>query len=258
MWLAASAVDDSRAARPPAVRVSSAGAEREAAAFGSFRRAKTDDRGIVLVTGAAAFLGAHLVDWLLQRGKHVRILAPSWASPNSPYPADAEIVAGDCSEASSLEAALRDVELVYHLEELEGHYALGDLMATNAGGTENVLRASVANGTVRRVIFGSSVAVYRRRLRPGVVAADRSACAATEGAPPRTRIRALQSRRGGTRTPLRGESRTRLRHRAAWTRVQVLATGDCRTGSMASWPARARRESLIAPYSSRTRATWPS
>src|SRR5579863_1724156 len=117
----------------------------------------------VLVTGAAGFIGSHMVDCLLAHGKRVRGL-DNFASGSRAYvnPA-AELIEGDIRDAVALQAAFAGVDCVFHTaalprvmlsieRPLETHL-------TNVVGTLNVLVAARAAG-VRRVIYSGSSSVY--------------------------------------------------------------------------------------------------
>jgi UDP-glucose 4-epimerase len=114
--------------------------------------------GIVLVTGAAGFIGRRLVEHLLADGERVRALVrasvPSWAG-------DAEIVRGDIREGAVLMAAADGVETVFHLagrahaiDESRGDEQ--EYVGVNVEGTRHVLAAALARGA-RAVVFLSSV-----------------------------------------------------------------------------------------------------
>jgi dTDP-L-rhamnose 4-epimerase len=125
----------------------------------------------VLVTGGAGFVGSHLVDGLLARGDRVRILdnldpqvhpgrrRPGW------IPADAEMVEGDVRDPDAVRAALRGVEVVYHLAAAVGvgqsMYQVADYTAVNTLGTAHLLQALVdRRGDVGRVVVASSMSIY--------------------------------------------------------------------------------------------------
>jgi UDP-glucose 4-epimerase len=117
-----------------------------------------------LVTGGAGFIGSNLVDALLERGDDVRVLDNfSTGNRGNLEGADVEIVEGELRSYERVHAAMRSVEVVYHLG------ALGSVprsvqdpltsSAVNVEGTLNVLLAARDEG-VRRVIFSSSTSIY--------------------------------------------------------------------------------------------------
>jgi len=117
----------------------------------------------VLVTGAAGFLGRHLVQQLLARGERVRAFCrtpnDSWAGLFGPAAPHVEIVLGDVRDPAAIGAALRGVSTVFHTAGVAGlwgpwkHY-----FEVNVLGTRNVIAACRRNG-VQRLVFTSSPSV---------------------------------------------------------------------------------------------------
>lgn len=126
---------------------------------------------LVLVTGAAGFIGSHLVEALCARGDRVRAFIRytsrndrGWleALPQS-LNAQVEIIAGDLKDADAVRGAVKGCEAVFHLGALIGipysyihprHY-----VETNIVGTTNVLTAALDH-QVRRVVTLSTSEVY--------------------------------------------------------------------------------------------------
>src|SRR5712691_7297319 len=71
--------------------------------------------GSVLVTGGTGFLGAALARRLLSSGTRVRILARSPTKAKPLADEGAEIVTGEITDESAVDAALDGVVQVYHL-----------------------------------------------------------------------------------------------------------------------------------------------
>ena len=118
----------------------------------------------VLVTGGAGFIGSNLVKALVERGDHVRVLDNfSTGSRANLEGLDVEVVEGELRSYERVHAAMRGVEVVYHLGALGSvPRSLQDPLTSNAvnvEGTLNVLLAARGEG-VRRVIFSSSTSVY--------------------------------------------------------------------------------------------------
>jgi UDP-glucose 4-epimerase len=117
-----------------------------------------------LVTGGAGFIGSNLARALLERGDDVRVLDNfSTGFRSNLETLDVEVVEGELRSYERVHAAVRGVEVVYHLG------ALGSVprsvqdpltsSAVNVEGTLNVLLAARDEG-IRRVVFSSSTSVY--------------------------------------------------------------------------------------------------
>src|SRR6266511_5261232 len=117
-----------------------------------------------LVTGGAGFIGSNLVHALVERGDDVCVLDNfSTGNRANLEGLDLEVVEGELRSYERVHAAMRGVEVVFHLG------ALGSVprsvqdpltsSAVNVEGTLNVLLAARDEG-VRRVVFSSSSSVY--------------------------------------------------------------------------------------------------
>ena len=121
-----------------------------------------------LVTGAAGFVGSHLVDALLVQGLHVvgldnlttgKKLNLSRALEHEAF----QLIAGDIREADAVKQACENVEVIFHLaavtkpaESMRHPQKYHDI---NVEGTRIVLTQAV-KAQVTRVLFTSSAAVY--------------------------------------------------------------------------------------------------
>jgi UDP-glucose 4-epimerase len=118
----------------------------------------------VLVTGGAGFIGSNLVRALLERGDDVRVLDNfSTGNRANLEPLGVEIVEGELRSYERVHAAVRGVEVVFHLGALGSvPRSVQDPLTSNAvnvEGTLNVLLAARDEG-IRRVVYSSSSSVY--------------------------------------------------------------------------------------------------
>jgi NAD dependent epimerase/dehydratase len=123
----------------------------------------------VLVTGAAGFIGSHLAERLVECGAKTRGLvrynsAGSWGwLDESSVRDDIEVVAGDIRDKETVEAALKGVDIVFHLAALIGipysYRAPMSYVRTNIEGTINVLQAALSE-EVAMVVHTSTSEVY--------------------------------------------------------------------------------------------------
>jgi nucleoside-diphosphate-sugar epimerase len=119
----------------------------------------------ILITGGTGFLGAYLVQRLVEEGEDKLILFDSLPNPSSiaDIAEHVEIVPGDVSELSEIMAVLmqHDISCIFHLAYLigEGEKFLSRGMHANILGTYNIFEAARLTG-VQRVVWASSGAVY--------------------------------------------------------------------------------------------------
>lgn len=70
---------------------------------------------IAVVTGANGFVGSHLVDYLLEKGNHVRCITRKTSDLKWLKDKDVEIFDGGLFDKESLRKAFRDAEYIYHV-----------------------------------------------------------------------------------------------------------------------------------------------
>jgi nucleoside-diphosphate-sugar epimerase len=119
-----------------------------------------------LVTGGAGFIGSHIVEELLRGGASVRVLdnfSSGKRANLASFKGDLEILEGDLRDAGAINAAVRAVELVFHLAAFisvpQSMLEPQDCFAVNVAGTATLLEAARQAG-VRKVVLSSSTAVY--------------------------------------------------------------------------------------------------
>jgi len=129
----------------------------------------------VLVTGAGGFIGSQLVETLVAAGAQVRALVhynsrgdPGLLSLTPPETlAQVELLSGDLRDLPVVSAAMRDVEIVFHLGALiaipYSYSHPADVVQTNVLGTLNVLQAARDN-RVARLVHTSTSEVYGTAL----------------------------------------------------------------------------------------------
>lgn len=114
---------------------------------------------MILVTGASGHVGANLIRALRAQGRPVRALVHR--DRRALAGLDVEAVAADLADPSSLRAAFRGAEIVYHLASsisinLENW---DELERVNVQGARNVVEACLQNG-VRRLLYFGSIHAY--------------------------------------------------------------------------------------------------
>lgn len=138
----------------------------------------------IAVTGSEGFIGSHLVETLVARGHHVRALVQynsfssrGWLTQLSPETmSSVDVVFGDVRDNGQMMQYVEGVDAVLHLAALiaipYSYVAPASYLATNAGGTLNVLEAVRAHGTPRLVhtstseVYGTALTVPIHESHP--------------------------------------------------------------------------------------------
>ena len=126
----------------------------------------------VLVTGAAGFLGGHLVDMLVEQNYAVRAMVrPSEDASRLYALKNVEVVLGDLTDEASLKRAVQDVQRVFNVAAKTGPWGTEDTYrAINVQGLADLIHASLDAG-VQRFVHTSSITVYGHHLQ-GIVTED--------------------------------------------------------------------------------------
>lgn len=118
---------------------------------------------LTLVTGGAGFIGSAIASTLVRQGHQVRVIDNLSAGLAANIPEDVDFIEADIRDASAVEQACQEVEVVFHQAAFKSvPKSIEDpLMAEtcNALGTLNVLTASQKAG-VHRLVYASSSSVY--------------------------------------------------------------------------------------------------
>lgn len=124
-----------------------------------------NNKGLVLVTGGAGFIGSHTVDLFIKNGYRVRIL-DNLKNHDNKWPSylnkKAQKLKGDVRNIDDWEKALKGVNIVIHLAAaMDFHLEFSNFFQTNTVGTANLYEAIVAKSLpVKKVVIASSQFVY--------------------------------------------------------------------------------------------------
>lgn len=115
----------------------------------------------VLLTGATGTVGSALAARLVADGRPVRALVRDVGRARALLPEAIDLVPGDITDATSVDAAVAGCSTVFHVAGLPEQWRrdMDDFDRVNAGGTDVVARAALAAG-VSSFVFTSTVDVF--------------------------------------------------------------------------------------------------
>jgi len=110
-----------------------------------------------LVTGATGFIGGNLVRELLKQGYQVRALVRNGSNQKNIQGLDIEIVSGDLRDRASLDKAVDECEVLFHVAAAYTFWTPDPkvIYETNVQGTENILTAARDKG-IEKVVYTST------------------------------------------------------------------------------------------------------
>jgi dihydroflavonol-4-reductase len=130
---------------------------------------------MILVTGGAGFIGAHLVQLLLDRGETVRVLDRPGARIDCLPLSRIEFVPADIRNRESVRQAVRGCRQVYHLAANPKLWARrrSDFHRVNYLGAVHVLEEALAAGATR-VLHTSTESILTRATQTAPIADDQA------------------------------------------------------------------------------------
>jgi uncharacterized protein YbjT (DUF2867 family) len=111
---------------------------------------------VIFIAGASGFVGGHLVDYLIQKGYHVRCLARSDSARISLSAKGAEVISGDITEPESLAGILHPDDFVIHLVGIINEKDSATFKAIHVEGTANLV-AEAKRADVKHFFYQSAL-----------------------------------------------------------------------------------------------------
>ena len=121
---------------------------------------------MILITGATGFIGRTLMRHLYEAGREVRVLIrPSRRSPRLPRGLPVEVAVASLGDERALRAALKGVDVIFHLAGAESQGRNANLLGVDMRGTESLARVA-ADADVKRFFYLSHIGAGRASSFP--------------------------------------------------------------------------------------------
>jgi NADH dehydrogenase len=121
---------------------------------------------MILVTGGTGFIGQVLIRQLINSGQQVRtLIRPSVNSPKLPKGISVDVVVASMTDINGVRAAMRDVDVVFHLAGGESKGSAANLTESDVYSTQAVTQASKEAG-VSRLVYVSHIGADRNSAFP--------------------------------------------------------------------------------------------
>lgn len=122
----------------------------------------------ILVTGATGLVGSHVVEEAHKRNLEVRALVRANSDTSLLDEWDIAKVTGDLNDAEALKSAVENASFVVHCAAKVGDWGpVEEYRKANVQGTEALMKAALASGSLKKFIHISSLGVYEARDHHG-------------------------------------------------------------------------------------------
>jgi NADH dehydrogenase len=121
---------------------------------------------MILVTGGTGFIGKNLIDSLIASGYQVRtLLKPSQKTPDLPKGVPVEAVVCSLNDERGLRAALKGIDIVFHLAGSERLSSRANLTDVDVNGTYTLLEAA-KKSKISRLVYLSHLGADQNSAYP--------------------------------------------------------------------------------------------
>ena len=121
---------------------------------------------MILVTGGTGFIGQALIRQLIANGQQVRtLIRPSQETPRLPRGVPVDVVVSSFTDEKGVRAAMRDVNVVYHLVGGESRGSFANLSESDIHSTQVIAHTGIEAG-LERLVYISHLGADRSSAYP--------------------------------------------------------------------------------------------
>ena len=122
--------------------------------------------GMIMITGGTGFVGNVLIRQLSELGYPIKLLIrPSKKSPNIPKGVSLDVTITSLTDTKGLQAAMKGVDIIYHLASAESLGREAQLSRVDIQGTENLVNAA-SQSNIQRIFYISHIGSDRTSAYP--------------------------------------------------------------------------------------------
>ena len=121
---------------------------------------------MILITGGTGFIGNALIRHLVNLGHSVKLLIrPSKKSPNLPTGLPLDVAVTSLKDTKGLRAAMKDVDVIYHLASAESLGRRAELTEVDINGTQTLMQVA-SESNIQRIFYVSHLGADRASAYP--------------------------------------------------------------------------------------------
>ncbi|MCH2044130.1 MAG: NAD-dependent epimerase/dehydratase family protein [Saprospiraceae bacterium] len=113
---------------------------------------------VAVVTGSNGFVGSHMVDYLIEKGFHVKSIVRESSNLQWLEGKDTEICKCGLMDIEAMKTVFQDADYIFHIAGTTKTKTLDGFIKGNVGLTKNVLEAALGLNNLKKIVVTSSIA----------------------------------------------------------------------------------------------------